>query len=65
MAWAEDYRQDWIAETLHVFGFLQRQHLMKKFGISMQQASLDIARFQKERPGAMAYNKSEKRYVAI
>jgi len=50
MRWFEQARQDWIAETLHVFGFIQRHHLMRKFGISMPQASADIQRFQKENP---------------
>lgn len=36
MAWAEDYRQEWIGETLRVFGFINRAHLMRKFGISAQ-----------------------------
>lgn len=63
MAWAEDYRQDWIAETLRVFGFINREHLMLKFGISTAQAALDFTRFQTERPGVMWYDKSAKRYV--
>ena len=32
MAWAEDYRQNWIAETLRVFGFINREHFKRKFG---------------------------------
>jgi hypothetical protein len=63
MAWAEDYRQNWIAETLRVFGYINREHLMLKFGISRGQAALDFTRFQSERPGVMTYDKSEKRYV--
>jgi hypothetical protein len=64
MAWAEDQRQEWIAETLRVFGFINRVHVMRKFGISSPQASLDLARFQEERPGAMVYDQSLKRYLA-
>jgi hypothetical protein len=63
MAWAEDYRQDWIAETIRVFGFINREHLERKFGISTPQASLDLQRFMRERPGLMTYDKSAKRYV--
>lgn len=64
MKWFEQARQEWIAETLRIFGFIQRQHLMRKFGISMPQASTDLQRFRQEHPGAMLYDSSEKRYVA-
>lgn len=64
MAWAEDYRQNWIAETLRVFGFIQRQHLCRKFGISTGQAAMDFRRFLAEQPSAMVYDKQAKRYVA-
>lgn len=64
MAWAEDYRQTWIAETLRVFGFIQRKHLCRKFGISLPQAANDFRRFLAVHPGAMAYDKFAKRYVA-
>ena len=62
--WFERTRQEWIAETLHIFGFIQRQHLMRKFGISMPQASADLQRFQRENPGAMEYDPSGKHYIA-
>lgn len=64
MAWAEEYRQNWIAETLRVFGFIQRKHLCRKFGISQQQAAIDFGRFQAANPDAMTYDSSAKRYVA-
>lgn len=54
---------DWIAETLRVFGFINREHLIRKFGISMPQASNDLRRFIAENPGAMKYDLSAKRYV--
>jgi len=55
---------NWIAETLRVFGFINRDHLMRKFGISMPQASLDLTAFAKAHPKAMSYDLSAKRYVA-
>jgi hypothetical protein len=64
MAWAEDYRQNWIAETVRVFGFINRTHLMRKFGISSQQASHDLGLFQDRNPGSLVYDKSGKRFVA-
>lgn len=64
MAWAEDQRQDWIAETLRVFGFINRAHVMRKFGVSMPTAANDFTRFQAERPGLMTYDRATKRYVS-
>ena len=64
MAWAEDYRQNWIAETLRVFGYINRAHLCRKFGISLPQAAIDFARFMREQPGLMTYDKTAKRYVS-
>lgn len=63
MRWFEHQRQEWIWETLRVFGFIQRQHLVNKFGVSVPQASADLQRFQRERPGMMTYDKTSKRYV--
>lgn len=65
MAWAEDYRQDWIAEALRVFGFINRAHLERKFGISTAQASLDLHKFAADRPGVMVFNATSKRYEAV
>lgn len=63
MTWFARQRQAWIAETLRIFGFINRDHLMKKFGISRPQASLDLATFQRRHPGAIRYHPSERRYV--
>lgn len=62
--WFEGHRMDWIAETLHVFGFINREHLQRKFGISQPQASIDLRRFNAAHPGEMTYDLSAKRYVA-
>lgn len=62
--WFERHRMEWIAETLRVFGFINREHLERKFGISTPQASADLAAFQRTYPGAMAYDLSAKRYIA-
>jgi len=56
------HRQAWIAETLRVFGFINREHIERKFGISTPQASIDLAAFQKANPEAISYNMSAKRY---
>lgn len=62
MRWFEARRMEWIEETLRVFGFINREHLTRKFGVSTPQASMDIATFRASRPNYMAYNKSAKRY---
>lgn len=65
MRWFEQHRQDWIAETLEVFGFINRDHLVRKFGVSVPQASKDLQRFQRDNPGAMIYNLNTKRYERV
>lgn len=64
MRWFERHRQEWIAETLRVFGFINRDHLVRKFGISTPQASADLAAFMRANPGRMRYDLSRKRYEA-
>ncbi len=60
--WCEQQRMDWIAETLRVFGFINRDHLQRKFGISQPQASKDLNAYAKAHPDAMRYNLTTKRY---
>lgn len=64
MNWCEEQRLLWITDTLRVFGFLNREHLQIKFGISQPQASKDLATYQRRFPHAMRYNLSAKRYEA-
>ena len=63
MRWFARYRSGWIMETLRVFGFINREHLERKFGISTPQASIDLNAFMRDHPGVMKYNKAAKRYV--
>ena len=65
MSWFTAHRQEWIAETLRVFGFINREHLVRKFGISVPQASMDLQEYQRNNPAAMSYDKTKKRYVAL
>ena len=62
--WFENYRMEWIAEMLNIFGFVNREHLMRKFGISIPQASKDLNSFRRLHPDLIAYDLSLKRYVA-
>ncbi len=64
LRWFEQHRQEWIAETLHVFGFINREHIERKFGVSTPQASIDLQKFQRANPSRIAYDASAKRYVS-
>jgi hypothetical protein len=56
---------EWIAETLRVFGFINREHLERKFGLSTPQASIDIRNYLKANPDTAIYSVTEKRYKAV
>lgn len=60
--WYGNFRQLWIAEMLSIYGFINREHLMRKFGISTPQASLDLRTYQQNNPRQIEYNASAKRY---
>lgn len=62
MNWFAGQRQIWILETIRVFGFINREHLMKKFGISLPQSSNDLREFQLRYPNVLTYDKSQKCY---
>jgi len=63
--WFAQHRQDWIEEVLTVFGFINRDHLIRKFSISVPQASKDLQTFQRDNPGSMVYNVKSKRYERV
>lgn len=49
---------------LQIYGFINREHLQRKFEISQPQASKDLQTFARLRPHAMRYDLSRKCYVA-
>ena len=63
-AWFFERRMEWIAETLRVYGFVNREHIQRKFGVSTPQASADVQAFMQRHPLAVRYNASSKRYEA-
>lgn len=65
MKYSPKERQEWIAEMLRVYGFINRGHLMRMFGVSNAAAANDIRDFQKSRPQAMAYNPKVKMFFAV
>jgi hypothetical protein len=63
--WAQEQRYSWIYETVQIFGFINREHIVRKFWVSVPQASLDLKRVMLRWPGLMTYNKQTKRYEAL
>ena len=63
MNWFAEQRQNWIMDMLMVYGFINRGHLMRKFGVSQPQASLDLKQFQRNHPWSIHYDGSRKCYV--
>jgi hypothetical protein len=64
LRWSVERRLAFIEEQLFWIGSVNRTDLVRRFGVSMSQASVDIARYlAREAPG-ITYDKSEKRYVA-
>lgn len=62
--WFKRQRMLWVDEMLCVYGFINREHLCKKFGISNPQASIDLKLFVRENSEWVSYNQSTKRYEA-
>ena len=61
--WAVEQRLAWIKESVEIFGFLNREHIEKKFWVSAQQASADLKLVQERWPGLITYNASQKQYL--
>ena len=61
--WFVRQRQSWIGEMLEIYGFIRRDHLRRKFGISIPQASADLRQYFREHPDRMRYDLTRKAYV--
>ncbi|WP_026036062.1 WYL domain-containing protein [Cupriavidus sp. BIS7] len=62
--WSQDRRLEFIDFRLRWDGRLNRGDLTEFFGISVPQASLDIARYLELAPGNLEYDRSSRAYVA-
>lgn len=62
--WSVERRLAFIEERLFWLGETNRADLVRQFGVSLGQASADIARYLALEPRGVAYDKSAKRYVA-
>ncbi|CDZ67653.1 Hypothetical protein NGAL_HAMBI2605_59340 [Neorhizobium galegae bv. orientalis] len=62
--WFQQQRLRWIRETAGIYGFINRKHVVRKFGISEVHASADLQLILQIWPGFMHYDTSLKYYVA-
>ncbi len=49
---------------LAVYGFINRAHLQRKFGVSSAQAAIDFRTFNVAHPDAMTYDNRKKIYLS-
>ncbi len=64
LRWGVERRLVFLEQRLFWDGTVNRNDLMGRFGVSINQASADIARYQALAPGNMVYDTRAKRYVA-
>lgn len=64
LRWGTERRLEFIEFRLYWEGRVNRGDLTREFGISVPQASLDLARYQELAPASMLYDKSAKAYLA-
>ncbi|HXF87814.1 MAG TPA: WYL domain-containing protein, partial [Xanthobacteraceae bacterium] len=64
LRWSVEQRLAFIEERLFWVGEVNRTDLVRRFGVSMGQASVDIARYLARAPKGVAYDRRAKRYVA-
>ena len=62
--WSQDRRLEFIDFRLRWDGRLNRSDLTEFFGISVPQASLDIAKYSELAPANLAYDRSARVYIA-
>jgi len=64
LRWSVERRVAFVEERLFWLGEVNRTDLVRRFGVSMSQASGDIGRYLALDPPGVSYDKSAKRYVA-
>lgn len=62
LTWAQEQRLNWIDEMLTIYGFVNREHIMRKFRVSTPQASADLRLFQRTHPNRIIYDPHLKHY---
>lgn len=61
--WYAQQRQEWIDEMLHIYGFINRKHIMAKFQCSEALAAGDLRTFSAATPDRMTYCPQRKAYL--
>jgi len=64
LRWAVEARLDFLERKLFWEGTANRRDLIERFGVSEQQASSDLTRYQTMAPDNLVYDKSAKTYRA-
>lgn len=64
LRWGVERRLAFVESRLFWHGEINRSALVDRFGVSMSQASADIARYLALNPAGVDYDRSGKRYVA-
>jgi hypothetical protein len=64
MTWSVERRLEFVEFRIFWDGQIRRGDLGLKFGISTQQASMDLNRYQEMAAGNLTYDKSKKAYVS-
>jgi hypothetical protein len=65
MTWFTEHRIAWIKESVEIFGHVRREHIMKKFGVSVAIASTDLRAVLARYPDLMSYDRSVKLYKKV
>lgn len=65
MRWFANYRIEWIAEMVSIYGFINREQIIRKFGITEAQASRDLQAALHRYPDLMTYDVHTKRYELV
>ena len=65
LRWSVEQRVAFAARRLYWDGTLNRDDLMRRFGVSANQATADLARLREEYPDGFAYDTVARRYRAL
>lgn len=63
MNWYVNQRRAWINEMLHIYGYINRAHIVTKFDCSMLTASHDLTAVADDNPKTVRYCPRRKSYV--
>lgn len=62
MNYFQQMRHSYISEFIKKNGYINRSDITDKFGVSIPQASTDLARWMANNPEKIEYNPKTKRY---